>query len=140
MGQVSAVGQVHAHNGVARFEQAQEDRKVGLGAGVRLNVGMGRAEEFFDPIDGNLFNLIDKFAAAIVALRRQAFRIFVGQDRALRFHYCWRGEVFAGNEFKMIALTIEFLADESGDRGVMFGEKVRSRGHGESFQFLNEGG
>ena len=140
MGQVPAVGQVHAHDGVARFEQAQEDRKVSLCAGVGLNVGMSCAEEFFDPIDGNLFNLIDKFAAAVVALRGQAFRIFVRQDRALRLHYCWRGEVFAGNEFKMIALTIEFLADESGDRGVMFGKKVRSRGHGESVQFLNEGG
>ena len=53
---------------------------------MRLDVGVGSAEEFFDAIDGDLFNLIDKFASAVVAFGRQAFCILIGQDGALGFH------------------------------------------------------
>jgi hypothetical protein len=48
------MGQIHAHDRVARLEQGEEDGEVGLGTGVGLDVGMGRTEQFFDPIDGNL--------------------------------------------------------------------------------------
>ena len=85
---------------------------------------MGRAEKFFNAIDGDLFDLVHKLASAVVAFGRQAFCILIGQDGALGFHDSGRSEIFAGDQFKVIPLAFEFLADETGDRGVLLGEKV----------------
>jgi hypothetical protein len=39
VGQVAAFGQVHAHDGIAGFEEGEEDGLVGGGAAVGLDVG-----------------------------------------------------------------------------------------------------
>ncbi len=124
VGQVTAVGQIHAHNRVAGLEQGEEDGEVGLGTGVGLDVGMGRAEQFFDPIDGDLFDFVHEFAAAVVALAGQTFRVLVGQHRSLRRHHGGGGEILAGDQFQVILLALEFLANQGGDRGVLGGEVV----------------
>lgn len=36
--QVTALRQIHTHNGVAQIEQSEVNRKVGLCTGVRLNI------------------------------------------------------------------------------------------------------
>src|SRR6185436_7475119 len=45
VGQVTAVCQAHAQNGVARLNQCQVNRAVGRRTGMRLNVGVVSAEQ-----------------------------------------------------------------------------------------------
>jgi hypothetical protein len=125
VGQVTAVGEVHAEDRVAGGEQGQEYREVGLGSRVGLDVGMGRAEKFLDPIDGDLLDLIDEFTAAVVALVGQALSIFVGENRALGCHHRRGGEVFAGDQFEVVLLAIQLLADEGRNSGVALGQEFK---------------
>ena len=49
MGQVSAVGQVHAENGVPGLAHRKVHRHVSLGTGVRLDIGMLGSEQLLGP-------------------------------------------------------------------------------------------
>ena len=51
---------------------------------------------------------VDELAAAVVALARQAFGIFVGQNRALRFQNGARNDVLRGDQLDLVALPAEF--------------------------------
>ncbi|MDI2022227.1 hypothetical protein PJL18_02758 [Paenarthrobacter nicotinovorans] len=79
VGQVAAVGEVQAHDGVACVDQGVHCRSVGLRAGVRLDIGESGAKEGLQAVDGKLFDHINVFAAAVVALARVAFGVLVGQ-------------------------------------------------------------
>ena len=79
--QVTAMRQIHTQNGIAWFQQRGVDRKVSLGARVRLDVSVVSAEQFFRTIDRQLFNDINILATAVVAFARITFSIFVGQLR-----------------------------------------------------------
>ena len=76
--------EVEPHEGVAGLQQRQEHRLVHLAAANWAARWQIRAEQLLGAFDGNRFNLIDIFAAAVIALARIAFGILVGQDRALR--------------------------------------------------------
>ena len=67
VGEVAAVGQRQAEDGVARLEQGEHRRGVGLGAGVGLHVGELGTEQCLDPVDGQLLDDVDVLAAAVVA-------------------------------------------------------------------------
>jgi hypothetical protein len=97
VGQVTAVGQAHAENGVARLQQRQIHRLVGLRAGVRLHVGVIGAKQLLDALNGQTLGHIHVFAAAVVALARIAFRVLVGQYRALGLQHTRAGVVFRGD-------------------------------------------
>src|SRR5690606_28978020 len=94
VGQVTAVGQAHAENGVAGVEQRQVDGRVGRAAGVRLDVGEVGAGQLLGTADGQLLDLVDVFAATVVALARIAFGVLVGQAAALGFHHTLAAVVF----------------------------------------------
>ena len=49
-------------------KQRQVDGHVGLGAGVRLDVGVLGAEELLGALDGQRLDHVDELAAAVVAL------------------------------------------------------------------------
>ena len=87
------------------------DGHVGLAAGVRLHVGMFGAEELLGPIAGQVFDHVDKFAAAVVAPAGIAFGILVGQHAAHRLHDGRAGVVFAGDHFQAVLLAIDFVVD-----------------------------
>ncbi|MNI25278.1 hypothetical protein D3C73_789200 [compost metagenome] len=93
VGQVTAVGQAHAENGVAGLQQGQVHGAVGRGTGVRLDVGVIGTEQLLGALDGQRLNLVDVFAATVVALARITFGVFVGQATALRFHDAFAGVV-----------------------------------------------
>jgi hypothetical protein len=118
VGQVAAMGERHAHDAVARLQQRQEHRLVRLSAGMRLDVGVCRAEQLLQPLDGHFLDLVDELAAAIVALTRIAFGIFVGQHRALRRQHVGGDDVFRGDQLDLGLLPVEFLGDGVGYRGV----------------------
>src|SRR6267142_3740826 len=83
--QVAAVRKIHAKNGVSRLERRHVDGHVGGSAGVCLNVGVLRAEKFLGAIDGQLFDLVGVFAAAVVALAGVALGVLIRKDRAHGF-------------------------------------------------------
>lgn len=56
-------------------------------AGVRLHVGVFRAEQLLDAVDGELFHHVHVFATAVEALARVAFGVLIGQLGALGFHH-----------------------------------------------------
>ena len=80
MGQMAAVGEAHRQNRVARLQQRHVGRHVRLAAGMRLHVRGLRPEQLAGAVDGRLLDFIHMDAAAVVALARIAFRIFIGKD------------------------------------------------------------
>ncbi len=109
VGQVTAVGQGHAEHGVARLDQGEEDRAVGLRAGMRLHVGPVGAEQCLDAIDGELLDHVDILAAAVVTLARIALGVLVGQHGALGLHDARAGVVFRGNQLDVLFLAQDFF-------------------------------
>ena len=72
--EVAAVGQLHAEDRVARLDQRHVDGVVGLGAGVRLDVGVLGAEQLLGAVDRELLGDVDPLAAAVVAACREGPR------------------------------------------------------------------
>ncbi|MNM49766.1 hypothetical protein D3C81_607770 [compost metagenome] len=108
VGQVPAVGQAHAQNGVAGLQQGQVHGAVGRGAGVWLDVGVIGAEQLLGAVDGQLLDFIHMLATAVVALARVAFGVFVGQAAALGLHDALAGVVLRGDQLDVIFLALFF--------------------------------
>ena len=70
VGQMAAVRQRHAHQQLARSDQRHEGGEVGLRTRVGLHVGVLRAEQLLQPIDGQLLDLVDDLAPAVVPFAR----------------------------------------------------------------------
>ena len=111
MGQMAAGGEVEAHEGVARLEQSEKHRLVGLAAGVRLHIGEFAVEEPADALDRQSLDDIDELAAAVIAPAGIALGIFVGQNRALRLEHRLRDDILGGDELDFVPLAAEFLVD-----------------------------
>ena len=123
VGEVAAVGEVEAEDGVAGTDEGVHDRGVGLSTGVRLDVGVCGAEEGLDAVDGDAFDLIDVFAAAVVAAARVALGVLVREYRPLSFHDGRGGVVLRGDHLQALALPGQFGVDEAGDGGIEFGDR-----------------
>ena len=78
MGQVAAVIEAEAEDGVAGVEQTEIDGHVGAGATVRLDIGMLRAEQLLGTGDGDRFDIVDDRVAEAVDLG-----LLVGRPRRL---------------------------------------------------------
>ena len=115
VGQVPAVGQVQAHDGVARADQRVHHRGVGLRAGVRLHVRERGAEERLDALDGERLDDVDLLAAAVVAASRVALGVLVGEHRALGLHDGQGGVVLRGDHFQAALLAGQLRVDALGD-------------------------
>ena len=125
--QVAAVREVHAEHGVARLEQREVDRHVGLRAGMRLDVGVLGAEERLRAGDGRALDDVDELAAAVVAPARIAFGVLVRQHRAGGFEDGAADEVLGGDELEAAVLARRLVADGLGDFGVGFRERAQHR-------------
>ena len=73
---------------------------------------------FGDPLDRQPLGDVDELAAAVIAFARQAFGIFVGQHRALRFQHRARDDVLRRDQLDLVALAAELEPDRLGDLGV----------------------
>ena len=122
VGQMAAVGQVHAEDGVAGLEHGQIDGLVGLGARVRLDVHVFGVKQFLGALDGQRLGHIHELAAAVITLARKSFRVFVGHHRAERFQHRFAHEVFRGDQLQRARLSLHFALDGAGDLGVHFFE------------------
>src|SRR5262245_23761566 len=77
MRQMAALGETHAQNRVARINEGEIGGDVGLTAGMRLHVSVIGVKQTAGALTRQFFGLIDVLAAAVVALGRVSFRIFV---------------------------------------------------------------
>ena len=76
---------------------------------MRLHVRVIGTEQFLGAVYGQLFGLIDEFAATVVTFAGITLGVFIGQLRALRFHDPRAAIVFRGDQFDMIFLTPAFF-------------------------------
>ena len=120
MGQVTAHGQVEAHEGVARLQAGHDDGHVRLGAGMRLYVGILRIVDLAEAVDRQLLDLVHHLATAIVALAGVAFGVFVGTDGTHGFHDLVGHIVLGGNQFQSGRLTVPFFLDQVENLKILF--------------------
>ena len=124
MAQMTAVGQVHAQDSVPGLEDGEIDRHVGLGAGMGLDVGVGRAEDLLHPAQGQVFGGIHKFAAAVEAPPRITFGILVGQDGALGLEHRVAHEIFRGDQLQFMELPLPLPLDDRVNGRINAGQVV----------------
>ena len=115
MGEVSPRREVETHEGVAGRHERHEHALVGLAAGIGLDVGEATVEQSAGALDRQSLRDVDELAAAIIAFAGIAFRVFVGQDRALGLEHGARHDVFRGDEFDAVTLAAELELDRAGD-------------------------
>jgi hypothetical protein len=118
--QMTAVVQLHRQHSVAGLEQGHIDRRVGLRAGVRLDIGKLCAEEGFGPVDGDLLGDVHKLTAAVVAPAWIALGVFVGKHTARRGQHSREDVIFAGDQFDAVVLALALQLDSVVDVRVHF--------------------
>ena len=74
---VAAGCEVEPHERVARLQERHEDRLIGLGARMRLDVGETAIKQTGHAFNGQRLDDIHKLTSAIVAATRISFNIFV---------------------------------------------------------------
>jgi hypothetical protein len=116
-------------DGVARLQDGEVHRLVGLGAGVRLHVGVFGTKQLLHAVDGQLLDHVHVFTATVKTLGRIAFSVLVGQLGALGFHHCGAGIVFGSDQFNMIFLALALGLDSGGQFRVELGNRLVSCKH-----------
>ena len=127
VGEVAAGGEIEAHDAVVGVEDGGVGGEIGRGAAVGLDIDapFGRVEAVGDQGAGlgEVFDLVDEFVAAVVAVAGHALGVFVGEGAAQGFDDGEGGEVFGGDELDAAALAALLLLDEVVDVGVDNGKR-----------------
>lgn len=118
MGQVAAVREIQAEDGVAWLENGREGRSIGLRTGVRLHVHLLGAEELAGAVAGEVLDDVGVFASTVVAAAGVSLGVFIGEDRAGGLEHSFADEVFRGDHFEAFVLAKDFVFDGGGDLGI----------------------
>ena len=78
--QVAPLVEAHAHERVARLQEGQADREVGVGPRVRLHVRVVRSEQRLGALTRQVFRLVDDVVAAVITLARVTLGVLVRED------------------------------------------------------------
>ena len=140
MREMAAVIEAHAEDGVARIDQREVGRGIGLAAGVRLDVGVVGAEELLGALDGELLGDVDELATAVVALARITFGVLVREHRALGFEHARAGVVLRGDQLDVIFLALAFVLEGGIEFGVKTTDGHRGTEHGKGLAGSTSGG
>ncbi len=108
VGEVAAVGQVQAQDGVARLQDREVDSHVGLGAAVRLDVGVLGPEELLGAGAGEVLDAVDVDATAVVPAAGVALGVLVGEVAPHGLHHGPGCVVLGSDELQMVALALDF--------------------------------
>ena len=111
---------VQSHERIARLHAGEENGHVGLCARMGLHVGVLRAVETADALDGQRLDLVHDFAAAVIARCGITLGIFVGQHGAHGLHDLFAYEVLRGDQFDAMHLTAALGGDQIENLGVSF--------------------
>mmetsp|Transcript_58697 Transcript_58697/g.139771 ORF Transcript_58697/g.139771 Transcript_58697/m.139771 type:complete len:372 (-) Transcript_58697:293-1408(-) len=102
VGEVTAAGQVQAHDTCVRRQQGRVHRKVGRATGVGLHVHapllLIQAERLQRTLLAKVLHLVNNLIATVIAGSRLALRVLVGQSGAQALHHCTGREVLRGDE------------------------------------------
>ena len=98
---------------VARM--AQIGHEVGVDARVRLDVGIGCAEQLTCVLGGNRLDRVDVLAGRIEPVPHRALGVLVGQPRAHREQHRRRRVVLAGYQLQRSPLVRKLFAGRLGD-------------------------
>src|SRR5581483_4090614 len=96
-------------------------------AGVRLDVRVIGAEEGGRARAGELLDLVDDLAAAVVPLPRIPLGVLVRRRRADGLEHRGPREVLGGDQLDLAALPLELAAEQLGDGRVELGEALRAQ-------------
>src|SRR4029079_10406831 len=116
--EMPAVVETHGENGVPRLEAAEVDGHVRLRAGMRLHVRVVGAEELLGAVDRELLDLVDDFAATVVAPSGIALGVLVRRHAAHSLEHAWPGEVLRGDQLYLAALALELPLEEGSGLGI----------------------
>ncbi|MNJ53370.1 hypothetical protein D3C77_487550 [compost metagenome] len=105
--QVSAMCQIHAQYRITWIQHSQINGQVRLSAGVRLNVGMLRSEQFLSTVARDILYDIHVFTAAVKTFARVSFCIFVREHGAHRFHNRFTNNVLGSNQLNVVPLALQ---------------------------------
>ena len=86
MGEMTAVGEVHAHHHVTRLGKRELGSVVCLRTRVRLHVGKGAAKELLGTLARKFLNGVNGPAAAVIAFAGQTLGVLVGKNGANGLH------------------------------------------------------
>ena len=86
--------------------------------GVRLDVGVLGAEERLGAVAGEVLDLVDDLAAAVVPLAGHALGVLVVEPGAERLEHRHRREVLRGDELEGLLLALQLRVEEGGDLGI----------------------
>ena len=85
---------------------------------MRLDVGVLGAEERLGTVPGQVLDLVDDLAAAVVALAGDALGVLVVEPGAERLEHRDRGEVLRRDELEGLLLALQLLVEQGGDLGI----------------------
>ena len=85
--------------------KAKVGRQIGVGAGMRLHVGVLGRKQLLGTIDGQPLDFVDELAAAVVPLPRIALGVFVGQHAADRLEHGRADEVLGCDQLDAVTLA-----------------------------------
>ena len=102
--QMSAVIQIHTHNGISRIQDGKLNRHVGLCTGVGLYIGIITAKQLLRTFNGKVLNLVHTFTSAVISFGRIAFRILVGKHASHCRHYSLAHPVLGSDQLDMAVL------------------------------------
>ena len=123
--EVSSVCKVQSHERIARLHAGEENGHVGLCARMGLHVGVLRAVETADALDGQRLDLVHDLAAAVVARSGIAFGVFVGQDRTHGLHHLVADEVLRSDQFDAMHLAVALGGNQIENLGISFHIVIR---------------
>src|SRR5699024_6303224 len=86
MGEMAAVIQIHTHISVSRLKHSEKYSHVRLCSGMRLDIRILTAEEFFRALSCKILYDVHTLASAVVSLTRIPLCVFVRQRASHRSH------------------------------------------------------
>ena len=119
---MATVGEIHGENFISQLQHAEIHSHVGLTSAVGLDISVIGSEEFLGAFDGECFDDIDIFAAAIPAASWVSFCIFVCQAGTLCLHHGLAGEIFGGDQLNMFNLAVMLCGNGCRDLRIGFSE------------------
>ena len=106
---MAAVSEVHAEDGIARLEQGEIRRLIGLGTRMGLDIRVFGTEQGAGALAGDLLHHVYLLAAAVIAPAGIALGVLVGQNRPHGRHNGRRNDVLRRDQLQVAALAGEFL-------------------------------
>lgn len=117
--EMAALIERHAHHRIARLEQSGVGGHVRRCAGVRLHVGVLRAEQRFRALDRDVLDNIDPLATAVVAMTRIALGVLVRENAADGLEHRFARVVLRRDELDLLHLAPPLARDGREEVGIL---------------------